>query len=424
MKDNIKSLLAILMVILVGTAVTGCSKEDPFYIDNEANGNGTLSLKKMLVEVTNKEKLVRSDVNLDNFNVKVLNAEGLEVESYKYAEMPDVITLPVGNYTVKVNSGDVQEAAWDAPYFEGVSEEFSIKADDITEINTIVCKLANVRVTIKYEDALKAKMGPDCKVNVLVGNSGSLDFTANETRSGYFRYVPESTTLVASFSGTVDGSFEVNNFLTKTDVAPGNHYIITYTLKGITGNVPDLTGGANPIVGVDSSITVKDLTVDVTPDDNYLEDDLRPSEGDDEPGPGPGPVGNAPAVNVDAPLDIHSDNVVKDGDKVIIRATSEAEGGFTGFTVTIDSKILSPDVLEGVGLTDKLDLINPGQYNEKLNGLGFPTGNDVKGKKEFYADISQFIPMMGVLGAGKHNFILTVSDGNGTTIETLTLVIE
>lgn len=301
------------------------------------------------------------------------------------------------------------------------SKQFKISKDDIIEVETIVCKLANVRVTIKYDEALIAKMGSDCKVNVLVGNKGSLDFVSTETRSGYFRYIPGSTTLVATFSGTVDGNSESNNILTKTDVAPGNHYIITYTLKGITGNIPDIEGGINPGINVDSAIKTVNLTIDISSSDDYIDDTDRPGEnGGDDPEPNP----STPTVSVDEPLNINNKNVVKDGDQVIIRASSNSNNGFTEFKVRIVSEILDPATLQSVGLASVLDLINPGEFEEKLNDLGFPTKDNVKGKKSFQADISPFIGMLSILGPGEHGFELTVSDANGKTVKTLTLVIE
>lgn len=51
------------------------------------------------------------------------------------------------------------------------------------------------------------------------------------------------------------------------------------------------------------------------------------------------------------------------------------QSAFTGFTVDIVSEsVLPPSELTGVGLTDHLDLINPGQYKAQLEGFGFPTG--------------------------------------------------
>ncbi len=101
--------------------------------------------------------------------------------------------------------------------------------------------------------------------------------------------------------------------------------------------------------------------------------------------------------------------------------TSEAPDGISAFTVDIKSDTLTPDVLEDVNLSDHLDLINPGDMAEDLQNLGFPVGNEVKGAKSLTFDISGFGGLLGMLGAGEHEFKLTITDANGTTVKTLRL---
>ena len=204
-----------------------------------------------------------------------------------FPEMPEVITLPVGTYTVRARSGEVQPVAWDAPYFEG-ERQFTVKSKEITEVETIECKLANVRVSILYAEDLLQQMGDDCKVTVVMGDNASIEFSKNETRSAYFAYVPGSNTLVATFTGTV-GNETREDFKAYTDVAPANHYKITYHFKK-----PDLPDDEGSItfngVTIDATVTSEDLRVNVDPgEEEIIDPSDRPSEGGDEPGPGPGP---------------------------------------------------------------------------------------------------------------------------------------
>ena len=104
-----------------------------------------------------------------------------------------------------------------------------------------------------------------------------------------------------------------------------------------------------------------------------------------------------------------------------VKVKVDSETGITAFTVDIKSDTLTPEVLSGVGLTDHLDLVNPGAYAEALSGLGFPVNvGGMKDVPEF--DISGLVPLLGALGSGDHRFILTVSDAGGTTVETLYFV--
>jgi hypothetical protein len=82
--------------------------------------------------------------------------------------------------------------------------------------------------------------------------------------------------------------------------------------------------------------------------------------------------------------------------------------------VKIISDGLTPEVLTGVGLTDEFDLAYPGSYEVGLNGLGFPTGNDVIGKTAVTFDITQFISLLGIY-PGQNTFRLTVTDSTGAS---------
>lgn len=122
MRNNFKSLLSLLLIATLGLTIAGCNKEEPFGPETENNGTGELSLKKMLLEVTNEENIVRSEINYDNFNIIIRDSQGQDIQNYRYADMPDVIKLPVGLYTVYVNSGNDVDADWEAPYFEAYEQ--------------------------------------------------------------------------------------------------------------------------------------------------------------------------------------------------------------------------------------------------------------------------------------------------------------
>ena len=195
-----------IMILALLSLVTfaSCSKEDPFTPSTEESAEGQVSFKKMLVEITNEENVVRSSIDVSSFLISIEGENGSIVD-YIYKDMPEVVTLPVGNYTVKVKSHEVKNAAWDEPYFFG-SKSFSVEKNQVSEVGTVECRLANVRVSIIFDDMLAKKCDDDVKVNVLVGDNASLDYTLTETRSGYFEYIEGSSTLIATFTGTVQNN--------------------------------------------------------------------------------------------------------------------------------------------------------------------------------------------------------------------------
>lgn len=418
--NKIFGILIPLMVALL--ALPSCSKEDPFPYGGSDGKTGTVNFRKMLVEVNSQENQVRaSDVNVGEFLVEVVSSTGSTEYVGTYADMPEIVTLPVGDYTVTVKSPSNPDAAWESPYYEG-SQNFTVKENEVTFVDPVVCKLANVKVTVKYDPALLSVMDDDCTVTVQAGTGAQLVYAKTETRSGHFRYVSGegAATLVATFRGTVENNPE-ENFRTYTDVAPGNHYIITYRLKTPGGPEPDVTGTVNPGVNVDAVVEVVNMNVNVDVDDDILPDNDRPQQGDpDNPDPPtpPTPDKEPPTVvsTINGTTDYESPVEVTSSMTVKVKVTSLT--GITAFTVDIVSDTLTPETLGSVNLTDHLDLVNPGSYEGALSGLGFPVNvGGMKDVPEF--DISQLVPLLGALGPGDHKFILTVSDSNGTTVETL-----
>lgn len=420
MKTTIKLLLAAALL----SGVTSCSKEEPFGGD-ETTEFGKVSTASLKVALENESgvpdvhnrptRAGAPDVN--DFTVDFIkDGETEPTQSYVYSEMPEVVTLPVGKYTARASYGENAPAAWENPYFEGSSEQFDIVADEITDnVAPIVCRLSNVRVSIVFDPTLQGKMSADSKVTVKVGDTGSLDFTAADSeKSGYFAYVEDSHTLAATFEGEVDG-YATKETKAYDDVAPGKHYRITFRLHEAGAEDPgDITGD----LSVDASVEVVDMNSEVDYDEPTVPDDMRPSEGGDEPDPGPDPGENAPAVTAKAPLSFDKDNEVTDGMECEFYVHSET--GIVSLTVDIDSTTLTAEELEGVGLQSHLDLVNPGNMAEALGGLGFPI--NVSGQKDLTFNITDFMPMLTMLGPGTHKFIIKVTDEGGTTTKTLTLI--
>ena len=241
--------------LALASLLGACSKENPFGSEEENGAVGMLMTSCLAPSLTNAEgyeTVTRAAIpSTDDFKV-VITREGTRTPAaeYKYADMPEVLTLPVGDYVVSAHHGDNNVAAWEEPYYFGEST-FHIEENKITdEVDPIVAKLSNIRVTIVYGPSLVNAMGADSKVSVNVGESGTMSFAAGEERSAYFKYVDKSQTLTATFSGTVDGQRVVE---TKAydNVAPGNHYRITFRLHTIDQEDP---GSINGGITVDASV--------------------------------------------------------------------------------------------------------------------------------------------------------------------------
>lgn len=385
-------------------------------------GEGQVNLRSMGVDISNSEVTVsRAEIDLSPFIITITNSTGAEVARWTYASMPELFTLPVGSYTVTVMSHQVQKAAWSAPLYKG-SANFQISDGQITDIGVVKCTFANMRVSILYSDELKEKLGDDVTVTVVVNDEGSLVYTPTETRSGYFEVLPGSTTMVATFHGTIQGeSAPVTLEKTYADVQAGTHYKITFKLKTNSGDIPDEYGGITLDSGLvlDGDVETEDVNSDITLDEDVIEGD-RPGEGTDDPPTGPDPSGpDDPAEDAItftcATIDFTKANAIIDGTeyKVVIGAPA----GVAHLVVNISSTDTAfIEQLPTVGVPTTFDLAYPKDQGEidAFTSLGFPYGNDVIGKQEVVFNITDFVPLLAAF-SGTHTFTLTATDANNIT---------
>ena len=81
------------------------------------------------------------------------------------------------------------------------------------------------------------------------------------------------------------------------------------------------------------------------------------------------------------------------------------------FEVEIISDMLTDEVLKNdVGLAAKFSLVEDKDFFTQLQNLGFPVGDEVAGKTELNLSITDFLSVLGMLGPGQHDFVMTVTD--------------
>lgn len=410
----------LMSIVAAGLMLTACSKDNPFGPENEGEGQVLKTALDMSTSGGNvqvSKKATRSDVNLDDFKVSFVK-EGAAIASYtyRYGDMPDVVTLTKGSYKALVSYGEDREAEWENPYFQGESAVFEVIPFEITSyIEPIECQLQNVKATISFDPSLVAVMSPDSYVEVKVGDNNGLNFGKEEAESGkagYYRLDGE-TTLVATFNGQVNGANVVET-KSYSNVQKGCWYKLTFKLHQHEGGEGGEIGGS---VVVDASVNVDDINRDVNvADDDPLDDSERPKE-DPNPGPQPGGlpeiIAESDGMVFDTPWHVTSTT------PCAFKIVSSAEGGFQELTCEIVSNQLTNEELTVMGLQSLLDLVNEQSYWSALGGLGFPT--NVGGQNEAKFDISPFMSMMAVFGAERHEFRLHVKDANGEVNKSLIL---
>lgn len=226
----LKAHIAIASIILLLT--TGCDNNVP---ESSVLPQGSLKLSNLHIIGCDVEAVPMSraqDVN--SMIVTILDADGNADFTSSFGALPETLPLEVGDYTIKVRSyGEDDEplAAMNSGCYEG-SEQFSIRADKITEVYEIVCSLVSLKVDVRFDESLLNLLGNDVKVEVKTAAGGELTFTARNTSDiGYFKIVENTVNSVtARLTGTIDGN-EINETCSYSDVKSGEYYRFTFKAK-------------------------------------------------------------------------------------------------------------------------------------------------------------------------------------------------
>lgn len=327
------------------------------------------------------------------------------------------------------SSAEAATNGFDVPFYTGSTEQFTIKENELTEVSALTCRLANVMISVEYDEELRKLMGEDVVTTVKIGDN-SLDIPSSETRKAYLIAPASAGSMDITLKGTIDGE-SVTEVKRVENVQAGQYNIIKYVLSPVDDGNNSVGGNLNIAINIDSSMTSSDETVGVNPGEEPGIDDF-PTDGGEEPGDGDGDGGDESGSEQNMPTIVGTDfngntfDISKDvltvtkGQSVSLSVTLLAPNKMAHVYVTIDSETLTEDVLVGVNLAKNFDLAEPGDLEAGLKGLGFPTGTDVIGKEEIPFDITQFTSLLGIYGAANHNFIIRVVDQQGLEVtETL-----
>lgn len=375
-------------------------------------------------------KAETAEVDVKEFTVRIFG-KTLKETAYdsvwaRYADMPSVVTIPAGKYTIEAHNGE-QKSGFEKPYFYG-KKEFSVGIQELTDAQ-VICQLACVKVSVEFTSLFMDNVNdPSCLISQTDGVS--LEFEpADDGRAGFIAAPADSTLAV-----TIRGSYkEDGTAIDRTyfihDVGTRQWHKIALSVNTSAG----IENGGN-MVQVDHSVDEKESTVlvpgsgdliDNNGDSGTWEDGGDP--GKEDPDPTPGVDANAPQVT----------GVGFDIDEVLVKSAANDNlldvniktltGTIDSLVVTIESPALSGAALAFVGLAEKFDIANPESAMESsLKELGLiDPASPIKGKTEHTFSIGSFLSLLGQLDGGigeVHRFHLRVVDSERhITEKTLTI---
>ncbi len=219
---KVLSLLALSLIL-----VYSCKKENP----EPQPEKGKLILEiGMSIYVDEIDSRLKSANAIEDFTVVIYKADGSEAMSFEtLALMPDTIILTPGDYYVEAHSDNNLPAAFENPYYYGVSDVFSISSNTQQSVQ-VTCSLANTIVSVIYSGNVVNNF-EDYSTTVST-SLGSLIFTRDETRPGYFQTATMDILVELSYLNP-DG---------------------TQSNKTLSGNIPDPLPNRHYQVNVDASI--------------------------------------------------------------------------------------------------------------------------------------------------------------------------
>lgn len=402
-----KTILA--LTVAAFTALTvGCNKENIIY----SGGNGALALKSLsaegnFVEVDPVTKSVETaDVN--EFAIAIVDvASGRTVYSWdRYADMPEAVSLEPAEYRVEAGSREKQPVAWNQPVFFG-SQNVTVTAGSTAQAS-VVCTIANMKVTVRCTDAFLAEVEQDFTVTVTT-EDGPLIFTKDRIDAGdagYFDVAPLTMDLYAvRKSGGV-----VTHHLEISQVAARDHHIFTLDAGG-TGYA-DLSAG----ISIDYTCNEKEEHIII---DGMEENPVDP----DEPEvPDTDAITISATAGIDEPVTYNKSELPEQ-----FSLTATAPAGIDKFIINVKSEglqgLIDMMAAQMPGLTYSVDLANMSEVETGFWGSLFGiTSDDVKGKTEKTFEIGSFLSAMSAAGNGPHILEVVVTDVDGVSLsKTLTI---
>jgi len=249
-------------IALLAVLAVSCQKS---IIQKETEGRLSLQLDNSpIVEVLTKAD--GDEVSVDDFNVYVASDDA--IYTYVYKDMPSVITVPVGFYTVSADNVTETESLtapdmWGQVRYAGTSEQKEVVAGLNPTQFSLTCTMVNTAVSVVFGENID-KHFSDYKITAYTVDTRKLEYTPDNTAVenpavGYFN---SGTALNYVFTGTyVIGNEPITITGSKT-LQPATHLHLTFRMSQQNG-----------------AVGKPEIIVDATCDDLYETITVDPSEG-------------------------------------------------------------------------------------------------------------------------------------------------
>ena len=395
----------------------GCKKTE--ITTSEAGlGSVSFSISSDNSEYVTKAELPQVDVN--TFKVKITGKDnGYSEEWASVSEMPGVLELVSGNYTVTATSPDAKPVAWDQPVYGG-SQDFTVMVGKVSNVN-LKCSITNMMVTINpTDDFLNELTGWNVTVT---SEDGHLTWNRTEYDEGKAAFFDVAPLNVLVKGERFDGTAVIQQTLIIDEVAAKDHHIINLDAK-VTGSIEG--GGLH--LTVDNTVNDRNENINIP---GLEEIPVEDEPGTEEPG---GETGDeedpqpstAPVMTWEANPDFAVTPITDPMSDVTIKI--DAPEGIKEFIVKVESPTMAfLSIVSGMVSAENahvaegyviLDLINDATAVAALGEL-LPAGDAVNGQTTVNFSLSQLVPLINGFNPESgsiHTFTLSVTDQKDQTL--------
>ena len=389
-----KNILKQLTICSVWLFAFSCIKADiPQGDTSSEEGVLAISPVSIVADVVEKGKSATraEDVSPADFVITITRVSTGEVaHTCKYSEFPaQGVGLIIGDYNFYIESMPVGNAAWEEIHYSA-SRNFSIKKEETTTLNDIVCKVTNILVSVNFTERMKNAMDNDGNVKVEFVRNNPLVWKKAETRRGGFKAAAESNTLTWDFEGYI-GEFYVEQTDIITGVKAGEHRILTF----------DIVPAEEGQVDFGFSVTVECTTVNLNENVEVEEPIVQPlpapvaiklSDGLSFDEPTVVYLGAKSAEKVPFPTDHIMTLEVPNGINVANLSVVSSYSGLTSLSTSSTNYISN-----GISLFDDLTSLQKTYINTRM---GITTGESIRGTTEYVLNVSN------IVGLYLHNSLL------------------
>lgn len=203
------------LLLLLVTAFSGC-------VNGIADVPASEEVGYLSIEVAcqHGDATKASDVNIEDFDIVISGPSEL---SCRCADLPAIVGLEPGTYTVTVTSPETEPAAFNQPIY-GSEVSLDIEAG-VTSSTKLLCTMTNMKVTIDPSESFLSQVK---SYTVTVSNGyGELVWNHSdieERLAGFFTVAP----LTVSLEGVSIDDTELHYDGLISDVESSDHHIITF----------------------------------------------------------------------------------------------------------------------------------------------------------------------------------------------------